>query len=155
MVAASALLFAASLALPALAETHSDGVRIDELGYVLLETGWAGLLIGQIAWFANPLWVLGAILLWRGRWKGAAKAAVGALLVGSVSFFLMRTGVPSESGPSITARLLVGFYVWWASLWVLAIGAVVYWLQTRPKGTAPPDDEWPGERRSGSRNRSS
>lgn len=130
IVLASVVLYLVSLGLPAIAELYPGGGRIDTAGYLVLGMGMIGLLAGQIGWFANPLWLLGAILLWRRRWTGAATAAAGALLVGSASFFLQRTGMPSDSGDNIPTRLLIGFYVWWASLWVLAIGAVVRWFQT-------------------------
>ena len=79
IVLASAMLYLASLPLPAIAETHPDGVRIDEAGYLLLAMGWAGLLAGQIGWFANLLWIVAAIVLWMRRWTSAVKLAVGAL----------------------------------------------------------------------------
>ena len=112
VIAASAVLFAASLILPAIAETYPGGMRIDEQGYLILAMGWMGILIAQVGWFANPLWLLGLILLWRQRWKGAAIASVLAVLVGAVSFMLYRTGLPSDSGATIKAGLLVGFWVW-------------------------------------------
>jgi hypothetical protein len=110
VIAASALLYAVSLVLPAIAETYPDGMRIDEQGYLILAMGWMGILIGQVAWFANPIWLLAVILFWRRRWKGAARASVAAVLLGAVSFALYSTGLPSDSGATIRSGLLIGFW---------------------------------------------
>lgn len=125
VIAASAVLYAVSLILPAISETYPGGMRIDEQGYLILAMGWMGILIGQVGWFANPAWLLAVVLLWLRRWKGAARASVVAVLLGAVSFALYRTGLPSDSGATIEAGLLIGFSAWWGSLWVLAAGAVV------------------------------
>lgn len=129
MLWASVALFAVSLALPALRQV---GLGIgDDRGYVVMATGWAGLLIGQVGWFANALWAAGLIYFARGRWKAAAVTAGLAVLVAADTFILYRTGFPSDSGRVHAAEILPGFWVWWASLWVLAVGAVVLWRRHR------------------------
>jgi len=125
----SVALFALSLVLPALREV---GLRADaEAGYVILATGYFGALVGQVAWFANPLWVAALLYLFRRRWKAAAVAACLAVGVAAESLLLYSTGIPSDSGRTIPVRLLVGFWVWWSSLWVLAAGALVLWRRHR------------------------
>ena len=47
------------------------------------------------------------------------------------SFVLYETGFPSDSGASMAVTLMYGFYVWWASLWVLAVGAFLLWRRAR------------------------
>lgn len=155
VIAASAALYAASLILPAIAETYPGGMRIDEQGYLILAMGWMGILIGQVGWFANPVWLLAVVLLWRRRWTGAARASGAAVLLGAVSFALYSTGIPSDSGDTIKAGLLIGFWVWWSSLWVLAAGAVTLRRRARPTEVASRGDAWRTESPSGSRNPSS
>jgi hypothetical protein len=126
---ASVGLFALSLALPALGEV---GLGVpDDRGYLILATGWAGILFGQFGWFANGFWVAGLIYLSLRRWKAAAIAAALAVLVAADTFMLYRTGFPSDSGNSHAAAILAGFYVWWASMWVLAAGAILLWRRHR------------------------
>jgi hypothetical protein len=122
-------LFALSLALPALREVGL-GVPADR-GYLILAMGWAGLLVGQVGWFANAFWAAGLIYLGLRRWKAAAIAATLAVLVAADTFMLYRTGVPSDSGKIYATAILPGFYVWWGSLWVLAAGAVLLWRRHR------------------------
>jgi hypothetical protein len=126
---ASLALFALSLVLPAFREV---GLRADaEAGYVILATGYFGALVGQVAWFANPLWVAALVYLLRRRWKAAAIAACLAVGVAAESLLLYSTGIPSDSGRTIPVRLLAGFWVWWSGLWVLAAGALVLWRRHR------------------------
>jgi hypothetical protein len=129
VVSASVVLFALSLVLPALGEGEL-GVRV-EPGYMILGTGYFGVLFGQLAWFANPLWVAGLVYLIRRRWKAAAICASLAVVLAAESFLLYSTGFPSDSGATIPVRLLAGFWVWWSSLWVLAAGALVLWRRHR------------------------
>jgi len=125
VMSASVVLFALSLVLPALREGEL-GVRV-EPGYMILGTGYFGVLVGQLAWFANPLWAAGLVYLLRRRWKAAAICAGLGVVVAAGSFLLYSTGFPSDSGATIPVRLLAGFWVWWSSLWILAAGALVLW----------------------------
>jgi len=89
-------------------------------------------MIGQLGWFANPLWAAGLVFLHRGRWKAASIAGVLAVLVAADSFALYHTGIPSDSGRTHPfSGLRIGFYVWWASMWVLAAGALLLWRGQR------------------------
>jgi hypothetical protein len=121
VVAASAGLFVLSLVLPALG--YRGPGPVGSRGWVVLATGALGILILQVGWFANLLWLAGAVQLWRRRWRPAALLALLAALVAADSFMLYRTGLPSDSGGHQPVVLLAGFYVWWGSLWVLAVGA--------------------------------
>jgi MYXO-CTERM domain-containing protein len=125
VVFASVALYALSLALPALRQVGLG--TPDERGYIVMATGWVGILFGQFGWFANLFWAAALIQLARGRWKAATVTAWLAVLVAADTFVLYRTGFPSDSGRSHSAAILVGFYVWWGSLWLLAVGALVLW----------------------------
>jgi len=125
----SVALFAVSLTLPALAQV---GLGVDDdRGYMVLAMGWAGVLFGQFGWFANAYWAAGLVFLARRRWKAAAVTASLAVLVAADTFMLYRTGFPSDAGGSHAVKILAGFWVWWASLWVLAVGAIVRWRRHR------------------------
>ena len=131
----SMALYALSLALPALSLGHPAmrdvGLGAGERGYVIMATGWAGVLFAQFGWFANAFWATGLIYLSRRRWNAAALAATLGALLAANTFTLYRTGVPSDSGRSHATAVLPGFWVWWASLWVLAVGAILLWRRHR------------------------
>ena len=126
---ASIALYLLSLALPAIEEVEL-GVAPNP-GFAILATGWLGFMFLQMGWFANVFWVLGLIFLVRRRWKAAAILGAIAVVVAADSFVLYETGFPSDSGGSLEVALRYGFYVWWASLWVLAVGAFLLWRGQR------------------------
>lgn len=130
MAYASVALYALSLALPTI---HEVGLGVaPNLGFAILATGWLGFLFLQVGWFANLFWLLGLIFLSRRRWKAAAILGALAALVAADAFVLYETGFPSDSGGSHDVTLMYGFYVWWASMWVLAVGAFLLWRRARP-----------------------
>ncbi|MFL5383662.1 MAG: hypothetical protein ACJ8GN_14175 [Longimicrobiaceae bacterium] len=126
---ASVALYLLSLALPAIEEVEL-GIP-PNLGFAILATGFLGFMFLQMGWFANVFWVLGLVFLARRRWKAAAILGALAVLVAADSFVLYETGFPSDSGGSLAVTLRYGFYVWWASLWVLAVGAFLLWRRQR------------------------
>lgn len=118
---ASVALYLLSLALPAI---HEVGLGVAPTrGLGILATGYFGFLFLQLGWLANVFWVLGLVFLARRRWKRAAVLAALAVVVAADSFVLYATGFPSDSGHNYAVTLMYGFWVWWASLWVLAAGA--------------------------------
>lgn len=128
VLVASIALFLLSLALPAI---HEVQVGVVNRGLVILATGWLGFMFLQMGWFANVFWLLGLIFLARRRWKVATILGALAVLVAADSFVLYESGFPSDSGASLAVTLMYGFWVWWASLWVLAVGALLLWRGTR------------------------
>lgn len=122
-------LYALSLGLPAISETGSP-IPADR-GYLILATGMLGILFGQFGWFANGFYAAALICLERSRWKAAAIAAALAVILAADSFLLVHTGFPSDSGTNSPAGLRAGFYVWWGSMWVLALGAFLLWRGRR------------------------
>lgn len=126
---ASVTLYVLSLALPAI---HEVGLGIDpDRGFMILATGMMGFMFLQMGWFANVFWVLGMVALGRNRWGPAAVRGALAVVVAADSFVLYETGFPSDSGASHAVTLMYGFWVWWASLWVLAAGALLLWRRAR------------------------
>jgi len=115
MLAVIAVLWAASLALPAVA---AGGRTFD--GFELLLRGWEGLSRGVPAWIANPLFVAALAAAAVKRDTAAAVLAALAVALGATSFMtedLLRRGTAFV--PSIELR--VGFYVWLAALLALCL----------------------------------
>jgi len=126
---ASVALYLLSLPLPAI---HEVGLGVGPTrGLGILATGYFGFLFMQLGWLANVFWVLGVILLARQQWKTATILAALAVVVAADSFVLYATGFPSDSGHNYAVTLMYGFWVWWASLWVLAAGAFLLWRRAR------------------------
>jgi hypothetical protein len=113
---AIALLWAVSLALPALAVR--GGPVLD--GADLLLRGWRGLSRGVVAWYANPLF-FGALVLGVLRRDGAcAVLALLAVALGLTSFGLeSMLGLQMTSVPDVVFS--PGVYVWLAALIALAL----------------------------------
>ena len=108
----------------------------DLSGTYVLARGWLGVFTGDLAWFANPLYLLALVLvLFKCYRSGACAALVGAavgLLSASADawWFAENRGTPIDG-------LGLGFQVWEASFLLLFLGALVLWLasgySSRPK----------------------
>lgn len=136
---ASALLFLASLPLPVwwspayLGETGEAPTPDPTYGLEVLLFGWiATLTHGDLAWLANPLWLV-AIALAAGsvspRWVPAALALLGSLA--AASFLLSTDFLSNEAGhrSPILARG-PGFWLWLSSFFTLLIATL---LPPRPQ----------------------
>ena len=105
----SLFLYVLALILPAaVIPDFETGVSNRSNGLSLLLSGWMGLIRFQPAWIANPLYVI--TLLTYGS-KGCSSFGYAALLLALFSPFV------------IVTHLLIGFYVWIASIIVLIYGA--------------------------------
>jgi len=110
-----ALVWAASLALPALAA----GGRVF-VGLEMLLDGWQGLERGVYAWLANPLFVAALVCALLARNVIAAGLSIAALVLGGTSIFVesaLRERMTSV--PEIELR--VGFYLWMVALAALCL----------------------------------
>ena len=119
-IRASLALFLASLFFPALRFQDHSPVS----GGQALAWGWWGLLTGDLAWFANPAYLAGLILISRRRVGGARIAAVGALGLASLSVLAGEWWFNEGSGTPITG-LGLAFYIWMASLASLLVGTLL------------------------------
>jgi len=125
LLVAIAVLFAASLALPALA---AGGREFS--GLELLLDGWQGLFRGVYAWLANPLFVAALVCAFLVRDVAAAALSASALLIGGTSVFVesaLRARMTSV--PEI--ELGVGFALWMVAFAALCLRSLTRVLVSR------------------------
>jgi len=130
----SLVAYVASLAVPAIQLIYTSNGEVTEvdLGVQLVLWGWASILVGSVAWFANPCYALGIVLALTKRARRWAKWILAvALALAASSVVLMRVPfVGDEAGVSLKLmRPLLGFWLWIGSLTLAAIGA---WFQESP-----------------------
>jgi hypothetical protein len=131
-----ATIYAISLALPAVYQ-HGFGAPTSGLsgavlpGYAMVGTLPMAML--GYAWWANPLWLVGLVLLARGGTKGPTFFGLAAtLLAGLVLVFGAFPPDPFEF-----SHFHVGYYVWLASMAALPLTALV--LAPEPGTPKVPD----------------
>ncbi len=140
-VALSVALFVLACVTPCLEMSRkSDPVWY---GLRILSLGWLGILVGQVAWFANPLWLISVLLLASRKWIAAIIFSGLALLVAANTLLLFVMPLPAdESGMNKTSleRFRIGFYCWLASLAVPFVRACLMRTQAapQPKPDVPP-----------------
>jgi hypothetical protein len=101
--------------------------------------GWVSLLFGfgYLAWFANPLFVLGVVLLLLKRFSLALAVSALSLILATTTFFI-REAEYNEAGH--TASVIgygAGFYLWLASISVLLLTSLLATLVRRKHLTTP------------------
>ncbi|HEY8520281.1 MAG TPA: hypothetical protein VIN61_09385 [Gammaproteobacteria bacterium] len=116
------MLWAASLALPAV-QIASSGQTY--AGLDLLLGGFRAARAHVYAWYANPLFVVAALLGAAGMARAAGVLSAVALLLGLSSFFAADTArAAGMAVPQLDWR--VGFYVWLAALAALCTWSWAY-----------------------------
>ena len=133
-----------------LAACAAPAIEVDEGGHactaVRLGTlpGWATLLLGwppplTLPWIANPLLLVGCILLLWGRNRLAAYFGTAAALAG-LTTWLFASGWKA---------ILSGYYLWQGSLAAFALGALAIYFCEPARRTIPwaklAEDEGPIE----------
>lgn len=109
------LLWAASLALPALAAGGRSFT-----GFELLLQGWQGASRGVYAWFANPLFIAALVCALFARDAAAAGLAGIAALLGGTSVFA-ESALRDRMSTVPDIELHVGFYLWMVALVALGL----------------------------------
>ncbi len=126
ILSASGVLFVLACCLPALEFSKSQGTRDILFGANVLAVGWSGIFAGVVAWYANPLWLLGMILGFVGKPKVAAIVGLVAFATACSTFSLFGKQLPADEGDvqhMALVRTLIGCYVWMASLASLPLAA--------------------------------
>jgi hypothetical protein len=118
LLTAAAVAYVASLFLPGIL-TSSQALH----GIYILWNGWMGPLVGEFAWYANPLFLLAAWLILRDRVNPARICAFLSLALGLTSFFAKEWWFNEGSGTPIQS-LDLGFYVWLLSLTLMAMASL-------------------------------
>ena len=132
IICTALFLFASSLMLTSLF-TSGDDIR----GYWLLIMGWAGLIIFQFSWFANPINLL-ALLLLQQQPKLALLLSFVALIFASQSFFLSEIPTGIRHGKIFIKEFGLGFYLWYLSQSLFFLGILVEVIVGHKKtGTSP------------------
>ena len=135
LVAAFMLPWMASLFLPTLRTNDADW----DSGWWLLASGWLGLLIGQVAWLANPLLLLAAVLLLRGRARISLLLIGGALLLLWLQMAMTGSLVDNEGGIAhAIERRYAGYWLWMAAVGLGALVSVA--AAFAPRAPAPRED---------------
>ncbi|MFN3786109.1 MAG: hypothetical protein ACK4RS_04650, partial [Thiothrix sp.] len=91
-------------------------------GYWVFVTGWMGLAVFQFAWFDNLL-VLLAVLVMHTRPQRAVFYAVLAVLLAGQAFWF--DAVPGEIVDSPIIGVGSGFWLWYASVILMALGVIL------------------------------
>jgi len=108
----SVLLFLLACATPCLEMSQKSDPTW--YGLRILVLGWMGVLVGQFAWLANPLWLLGLITFALRKWRVALIALGASLLFAANTLLLFVMPLPAdESNINHTSlvRLRIGFYL--------------------------------------------
>ncbi|HEV7508478.1 MAG TPA: hypothetical protein VGS07_26595 [Thermoanaerobaculia bacterium] len=131
MIAPSVGCFVVACATPALVLDGKEHTVM--FGAQALIEGPLAVFIGQLSWFANPLWLLAALLVLLSRFKGAATVSLLAFAVANHAWALFGREIPGDEG-NVTKLYLtsfhIGFYLWLLSFLILAAGAAVARFKT-------------------------
>jgi len=120
----SLVLFVAACCMPAL-DWRKDGVMY---GYSVLAVGWSGIFAGVLAWYANPLLAFAMGFSFMKQPKTAAVFGLLSLGLALTTYLWIGRELPGdEGGVTKTAilKLLPGCYVWFASIAVIPLAALL------------------------------
>jgi hypothetical protein len=122
----SGLLFVASLFLPALLFQEVDPVT----GGNLLAWGWWGLILGNPAWCANPIFLIAVIAFLFRKYIFALIGSGIAFLLGTCSFFASEYYFNEASSTPIVG-LGPAFYVWMLSFGVFITASLLLFVTSK------------------------
>lgn len=121
----SAILFCIACALPAVEFRRNESGREIWSGLQIVIMGWLELLLGHIAWLANPLLAVAAVCLIFQKRLATVIFALLALLLSLETFTLFSGSLPGDEADVnrlYLHQLREGAFFWWGSLIVMLIG---------------------------------
>jgi hypothetical protein len=131
-IVSSGILFVVSLFFPALLFQENDPVT----GANLLVWGWWGLILGNPAWCANPLFLIALVVFSFKKYVFALIAGGIALVLGACSFFASEYYFNEGSSTPISG-LGLAFYIWMLSFGIFIVGSLVLFIVSRGEVTSP------------------
>ncbi len=122
LVLISLILYIVSLFMTAAVATNGEIIN----GLFLLLFGWAGIIAGVIAWYANPLYIISIILLLCKKYKAALILLVISVVIALQSFI----GIPMENFYN-QGTPSTGFYLWELSFIIVTIHTLKMFLSEK------------------------
>ena len=112
-----------SPAIEAKADSFHGKIWID--GGSLLFSGFLGILMGLPSWYANPAWFASLMLLAKGKFRSSFIWSISAFFLGMTSVILFVYPFPlvNEAHGCKINGLGLGFFLWMASMLVIAVGS--------------------------------
>lgn len=127
----SLLVFIISLSQTAITYHDYDGQKSHDGGSLFLVGGiviLGGGLSEWFIWLANPLYLIALILFFRSKKLSRIFATVAILL--ALYFITFKEILAAEDGRMATVQNLnIGYWLWVASMAILAMGAFYYFMQ--------------------------
>jgi len=143
IILSSLLLWIVSLLLPALAFNENPGkyVRVvHHSGFEMMFASIFGIFELNLAILANPLLLVGWILLGKRKFRGTFITLGFALLFALQTFQLYFTPFMEDEGGSNKSYLthpLIGWYLWMAAI-ILPFAAAIHFRNLDKKNPPPP-----------------
>lgn len=135
LLAISVAMYIYSLFLPALLFQDKEALP----GSHILAWGWWGMLLFNLAWFANPAYMVAILAYMRKNNRLSKQASFAAIVLGLTSFYAKEWWFNEGSGTTI-AGLRTGFYLWILSFCILLLGCFVVSAPNSPLNpNAPPN----------------
>jgi hypothetical protein len=135
-IAISVIALAAGTALPSGHFTDESGTPVMWRGATFVLCGWFGPMMGGpiCGWYANPMLILGWILLALRRYRGASIVLVVSAVLALSSASLFGVEVWQNEGGVNNLRLQhfgIGFYVWLVGVLAPTGVAIAGWRRDR------------------------
>jgi hypothetical protein len=134
----SLLLLVVACATPALVFRRNGTDDETWFGIHALAFGWMGVLIGQLAWFANIVAPIAVLCMLFRRWIVASVLTLIALVLAANTLLLFAQEIPAdEAGVNklVFEYPHVGFVFWIASIFVVLVGSIGCWIWERSRAS--------------------
>jgi hypothetical protein len=125
----SIALYVFACCLPVL-EFKNSGNKPNDImwGYNALAVGWSGIFAGVVPWYANPFGILGLVFAFFRKRLFGVVAGIFSVAIALTTFHYIGQELPADEGGvnhTTIIRVLPGYYIWLASLVMVATGAVL------------------------------